>query len=118
MMREHWKFIMYRGRPAVLTLAVLSICQQLACIGPLRAAERVKCWMNSSQQTCVITPWGKDGFEISFSGSAIFRFVPAGPPTTDRRRMRDEQGRIWLMSGHHSFTLEEEGGFHNHIRVD
>lgn len=73
--------------------------------------------MNESQQNCVITPWGKGGFEISFSGSAIFRFVPTGPPTTDRRRMRDEQGRIWLMSGHHSFTLEEQGGFHNRISV-
>ena len=62
-------------------------------------------------------PWGKGGFEISFSGSAIFRFVPAGPPTTDRRPMRDEQGRLWLMSGHHSFTLEEQGGFKNRISV-
>jgi hypothetical protein len=31
--------------------------------------------------------------------------------------MRDEQGRIWLMSGHHSFTLEEQGGFRNRISV-
>jgi hypothetical protein len=27
------------------------------------------------------------------------------------------QGRIWLMSGHHSFTLEEQGGFHSPISV-
>ena len=84
---------------------------------PAQALERLDCWMNNSHQSCVITPWGKGGFEISFSGSAIFRFVPAGPPTTDRRPMRDEQGRLWLMSGHHSFTLEEQGGFKNRISV-
>lgn len=84
---------------------------------PASAGERLNCWMNTSPQTCMITPWGKGGFEISFSGSAIFRFVPAGPPTTERRPMRDEQGRLWLMSGHHSFTLEEQGGFKNRISV-
>jgi len=85
---------------------------------PGRAAEKLTCWMNTSQQTCTVKPWGKkDGFEITFSGSAIFRFTPAGPPTTDRRPMRDEQGRLWLMSGHHSFTLEEQGPDHNTIRV-
>lgn len=62
-------------------------------------------------------PWGKGGLEISFSGSAIFRFVQESPPTTDRRRMRDEQGRIWLMIGHHSLTPEEQSGFHNRITV-
>jgi hypothetical protein len=85
---------------------------------PGRAAEQLTCWMNTSQQTCTVKPWGKkDGFEITFSGSAIFRFTPAGPPTTDRRPMRDEQGRLWLMSGHHSFTLEEQGPNRNTIRV-
>jgi hypothetical protein len=73
--------------------------------------------MNTSQQTCTVKPWGKEGFEITFSGSAIFRFTPAGAPTTDRRPMRDEQGRLWLMSGHHSFTLEEQGPDRNTIRV-
>lgn len=47
---------------------------------PAGASETVSCWMNKSQQTCTIKPWGKGGFEISFSGSAIYRFVPAGPP--------------------------------------
>jgi hypothetical protein len=55
--------------------------------------------------------------EIRFSGSAIFRFVPAGPPTTDKRRMRDEQGRLWLMSGNRSFELVEQGGDGNKISV-
>jgi hypothetical protein len=101
-------------RPLLLGLAAgLSL---LPCL-PANAGERLDCWMNNSHQSCVITPWGKGGFEISFSGSAIFRFVPAGPPTTDRRPMRDEQGRLWLMSGHHSFTLEEQGGFKNRISV-
>jgi hypothetical protein len=84
---------------------------------PGRAAEPLTCWMNTSKQTCTIQPWGKEGFEITFSGSAIFRFTPAGPPTTDRRPMRDEQGRLWLMSGHHSFTLEEQGPNRNRIEV-
>ena len=105
-------------RPSALTaIAAATACLPLLALPPIRAAERLSCWMNASHQSCVITPWGKGGFEISFSGSAIFRFLPEGPPTTDRRRMRDEQGRIWLMSGHHSFTLEEQGGFHNRISV-
>ena len=101
-------------RPSRLGLAAaLSLLPWLSA----DAGERVDCWMNNSHQSCVITPWGKGGFEIRFSGSAIFRFVPAGPPTTDRRPMRDEQGRLWLMSGHHSVTLEEQGGFKNRISV-
>ena len=31
--------------------------------------------------------------------------------------MRDEQGRTWLMSGHHSFELIEQGGDGNQISV-
>jgi hypothetical protein len=81
------------------------------------AADTVDCWMNSSKQTCTISPWSKGGMEIRFSGSAIFRFVPVGPPTTDNRPMRDEQGRLWLMSGHHSFELVEQGGDGNRISV-
>ena len=84
---------------------------------PGRTAEQLTCWMNTSQQTCTVKPWGKGGFEITFSGSAIFRFTPAGAPTSDRRPMRDEQGRLWLMSGHHSFSLEEQGPDRNTIRV-
>ena len=108
--------------PPLLTRRRLSLLGLAAALSglpwlPVGAGERLDCWMNTSHQSCVITPWGKGGFEISFSGSAIFRFVPAGPPTTDRRPMRDEQGRLWLMSGHHSFTLEEQGGFKNRISV-
>ena len=116
-MQESHSTAMQRLRSALAALTVSTACLPLLALSPLRAAERLSCWMNDSHQTCVITPWGKGGFEISFSGSAIFRFVPAGPPTTDRRPMRDEQGRIWLMSGHHSFTLEEQGGFRNRISV-
>ena len=55
--------------------------------------------------------------EINFSAGAIDRFVPAGPPTTDQRLMRDERGNKWLMSGHHSFELEARGGYRNRISV-
>jgi hypothetical protein len=84
---------------------------------PAAAAENVDCWLNDRKQSCLIQPWSQGGFEIRFSGSAIYRFVPAGPPTTDNRRMRDEQGRIWLMSGHRSFTLTEQTGNGNRISV-
>ena len=103
-----------------LTLALLSagcIAAPLALQHPVAAAQTVDCWMNDSKQTCTIQPWRKGGFEISFSAGAIYRFVPAGPPTTDRRPMRDEQGRPWLMSGHHSFELVEQGGDGNRISV-
>lgn len=106
--------------PRLLSLAALSAGCLLGSLSlpPSAAADpRVDCWMNTSKQSCTITPWGKGGFEISFSGSAIYRFVPVGPATTDRRRMRDEQGRIWLMSGHHSFELVEQGGDGNRISV-
>lgn len=108
---------MPRLRSALGALAISTASLPWMALTQLHAAERLSCWMNDSRQSCVITPWGKGGLEISFSGSAIFRFVPAGPPTTDRRPMRDEQGRLWLMSGHHSFTLEEQGGFRNRISV-
>lgn len=104
----------------VVSLAMLSSSMVAAGLGlhrPATATEPVDCWMNNSQQTCTVTAWGKEGLEIRFSGSAIFRFVPAGPPTTDRRPMRDEQGRLWLMSGHHSFELIEQGGDGNKISV-
>ena len=70
-------------RPSALTaIAAATACLPLLALPPIRAAERLSCWMNASHQSCVITPWGKGGFEISFSGSAIFRFLPDGPPTT------------------------------------
>jgi hypothetical protein len=103
-----------------LTLASISagcFAGALALQGPATAQETVDCWMNTSKQICTVSPWKNGGMEIRFSGSAIFRFVPAGPPTTDNRRMRDEQGRLWLMSGHHSFELVEQGGDGNKISV-
>ncbi len=102
------------------TLAALSagcIAAPLALQRPATAAQTVDCWLNESKQTCMVQPWRNGGFEISFSAGALYRFLPAGPPTTDRRPMRDEQGRLWLMSGHHSFELIEQGGDGNRISV-
>ena len=102
-----------------LSLSVLSA----ACIAglnalyPANAQQSVDCWLNDQKQLCTIKPSGKGGMEISFSGGAIYRFVPAGPPTTEQRLMRDERGNKWLMSGHHSFELEEQGGYRNRISV-
>ncbi|KMM16814.1 hypothetical protein [Synechococcus sp. GFB01] len=107
-------------RRRALSLAALTagcIAGAVTLQRPAAAAETVDCWLNSSKQTCTIQPWRNGGFEISFSAGAIVRFVPAGPPTTDRRPMRDEQGRLWLMSGHHSFELVEQGGDRNTISV-
>ena len=82
-------------------------------------ATTVKCRMNTHTDTCLITPAPHDGFRIQFQGGdqAIFVFTPAGPPTTLNRRMKDAQGRTWLMTGHHSFSLREVGGFNNVIEV-
>lgn len=83
------------------------------------AATPVRCRMNTHTDTCVITPEPKDGFRIQFQGGdqAFFVFTPSGPPTTLNRRMKDAQGRTWLMTGHHSFTLKEVGGYGNVIEV-
>jgi hypothetical protein len=64
----------------------------------------------------------KEGFEVRFAGSydaPMFQFrpEPGGTPTTLNRPMRDGQGQRWLMSGHHSFTLIEAGGFRNRLDV-
>jgi hypothetical protein len=104
----------------VIAIAALSAGCLIGSLGPLSPAsaeQTVDCWVNGKKQTCTITPWGKNGMEIVFSGGALFRFAPAGPATTDKRRMRDEQGRIWLMSGNRSFELVEQGGFGNKIAV-
>ena len=79
----------------------------------------VRCRMNAHTDTCLITPAPRDGFQIRFQGGdqAIFVFTPAGAPTTLNRPMKDAQGRTWLMTGHHSFTLREVGGFGNVIEV-
>jgi len=109
---------MLRQRDCTLAaLTTATIAAALTLTRPATAAASYNCWMNKSQQTCTTKPWGKDGFEITFSGGAIVRFVPAGPPTTDNRRMRDSQGRLWLMSGHHSFEIVEQGGDGNRISV-
>lgn len=84
---------------------------------PASAQQSLDCWLNEKKQLCTIKPWGKGGMEINFSAGAIYRFVPAGPPTTDQRLMRDERGNQWLMSGHHSFELVEQGGYRNRISV-
>lgn len=107
----------FRRAVALAALRAGCILGTLGQLSPASAQKTVDCWMNNKQQTCTVSPWGKDGMEIVFSGSAIFRFVPAGPATTDKRRMRDEQGRLWLMSGNRSFELVEQGGFGNKISV-
>lgn len=102
---------------AIGALSVGCLIGSLGQLSPASAEQTVDCWVNGNKQTCTITPWGKDGMEIVFSGGALFRFVPAGPATTVKRRMRDEQGRFWLMSGNRSFELVEQGGFGNKIAV-
>ncbi|MEA5414238.1 hypothetical protein [Synechococcus sp. BA-132 BA5] len=52
--------------------------------------------------------------EIRCGGSAIFRFVPARPPTTDGRPMRNERGRLWLMSGHHLSLQRQDSASSGH----
>lgn len=106
-----------RRAVALAALSAGCINGSLGQLSSASAQQTVDCWVNNNKQTCTITPWGKDGMEIVFSGGSLFRFVPAGPATTDKRRMRDEQGRIWLMSGNRSFELVEQGGFGNKISV-
>ena len=60
-----------------------SVVAGASLLRPATAAQALDCWINDSKQTCQVKPWGNGGFEISFSDSAIYRFVPAGPPTTD-----------------------------------
>jgi len=102
---------------AIAALSAGCLIGSLGPLSPASAEQTVDCWVNGNKQTCTITPWGKDGMEIVFSSGSLFRFAPAGPATTDKRRMRDEQGRIWLMSGNRSFELVEQGGFGNKIAV-
>ena len=103
---------------AVAAATTVSVCAGIAAsTTAARAEQSLDCSLNERKQTCVVEPWKNGGLEIRFSGGAIYRFIPAGTPTTDKRRMRDEQGRIWLMSGHHSFTLSEQNGDSNLIAV-
>jgi hypothetical protein len=64
----------------------------------------------------------KEGFELRFAGrydAPTFEFQPepGSTTTTLNRPMRDGQGQRWLMSGQHSFTLIEAGGFRNRLDV-
>ena len=81
--------------------------------------SRLACQLNKQRGSCVITPIAKEGLRIQFKGGAqaLFVFTPAGPPTTLNRAMRDGKGRIWLMTGHHSFTLRQVGGQGDVIQV-
>ena len=79
----------------------------------------LKCQLNEITSTCRTKPNKEGGFVLFFShgDQPIFDLTPVGPPTTDRREMVDSTGKRWAMSGHHSFVLEEIGGFGNTISV-
>ena len=80
-----------------------------------------------SQQFEGLPHWPAQGREgwlfIHFAGTddaywGNFRPAPGSKATTDRRPMVDDQGTRYLMSGHHSFVLEEVGGYGNVIEVE
>jgi hypothetical protein len=106
---------------AITTTAALISTAAVLNLQPLLAApaSKVACWMNKVKQTCIMSPAPKDGFKMEFSAGdgPIFVFTPAGPPTTLNLKMKDAQGRTWLMTGNKSFTLQEVGGSHNVIEV-
>ena len=79
----------------------------------------LECTLNAIASTCRTEPAAKDGFTVTFSHAEqpSFTFTPVGAPTTDRREMVDGSGQRWAMSGHHSFELEEIGGYGNRITV-
>ena len=79
----------------------------------------LKCQLNEIASTCRTKPNKEGGFVLFFShgDQPIFDLTPVGPPTTDRQEMVDSTGKRWAMSGHHSFVLEEIGGFGNTISV-
>ncbi|WP_094555151.1 hypothetical protein [Synechococcus sp. 1G10] len=103
--------------PALALISgVVLISFQPALAGP---SSKVTCWMNKVKQSCTIRPAPDDGFQMEFSAGdrPIFVFTPAGPATTLNRKMKDAQGRSWLMTGNRSFTLKEVGGYANVIEV-
>ena len=108
---------MFQRRVGAIAAFVAGLITGAIQATPARSAKSLNCWMNDSRQTCQVKPWGKGGFEIRFSDSALYRFVRAGPPSTDNRRMWDQRGRLGLMSGHHNFTLSEQKGDGNRIVV-
>ena len=77
------------------------------------------CSLNAVMSSCRITPGSDGGFTLAFSHAdqPMFVLTPVGEPSTDRREMVDSTGRRWAMSGHHSFELEEIGGYGNRITV-
>ena len=77
------------------------------------------CSLNAVMSSCRITPGSDGGFTLAFSHAdqPMFVLTPVGEPSTDRREMVDSSGRRWAMSGHHSFELEEIGGYGNRITV-
>ena len=79
----------------------------------------LQCQLNKIASTCRTEPDKAGGYVLFFShgDQPIFDLTPVGPPTTDRREMVDSTGKRWAMSGHHSFVLEEIGGFGNSISV-
>ena len=84
-----------------------------------KAQWPLDCTINGIASTCRTEPAAKDGFTVTFSHAEqpSFTFTPVGAPTTDRREMVDGSGQRWAMSGHHSFELEEIGGYGNRISV-
>lgn len=115
-----------------LPLALTGITEPVLAQTPPGNLEgtKARCIMNAKQfpsnwKPCRIGPLQgvKDGFFIRFDGTydaywGNFRPAPGSQPTTDRRPMVDDQGNRYLMSGHHSFVLEEVGGFGNVIEVE
>ena len=79
----------------------------------------LQCQLNKIASTCRTEPYKAEGFVLFFShgDQPSIALMPVGPPTTDRRVMIDSTGKRWAMSGHHSFVLEEIGGFGNSISV-
>ncbi len=79
----------------------------------------LQCTINGIESTCRTEPASEDGFTVYFSNAEqpIFTFTPVGAPTTDRREMVDRSGQRWAISGHHSFELEEIGGYGSRIMV-
>jgi hypothetical protein len=110
---------------AVLTTIALPRWAALQTSQPQAAVDQAEakaypCSLNQVKQSCTITPVGNGGairISLSAGDKPFFVFTPAGPPTTDNRPMRDDQGRLWLYSGNRSFTLTEQGGFKNVISV-
>ena len=109
-------------------LGVLCLALLLAACGgqaPEPATPRseadfpLACSLNAVMSSCRITPGSDGGFTLAFSHAdqPMFVLTPVGQPTTDRREMVDSTGTRWAMSGHHSFELEEIGGYGNRITV-